>query len=109
MCGYTHCVPAPPKPNKRPLPALSPSGAIMVTTRTISIQMPICFFSDAHGPIHKVQVIVAENGGISPSMSMFPEVKISVVKVEIQTKIYLKFFLSGPEFFTSAMLFHDLS
>ncbi|XP_048886550.1 phosphatidylinositol phosphatase PTPRQ [Brienomyrus brachyistius] len=52
----------PPKPSKRPMPALSPSGAIMVTTRTITIQMPICFFSDAHGPIHKVQVIVAENG-----------------------------------------------
>ncbi|XP_023694433.2 phosphatidylinositol phosphatase PTPRQ [Paramormyrops kingsleyae] len=52
----------PPKPNKRPLPALTPSGAIMVTTRTITIQMPICFFSDAHGPIQKVQVIVAENG-----------------------------------------------
>ncbi|XP_029104792.1 phosphatidylinositol phosphatase PTPRQ [Scleropages formosus] len=50
----------PPKPNKKPVVALYPSGAPMVTARTITTQMPTCYFTDQHGPIEKVQVIVAE-------------------------------------------------
>lgn len=35
----------------------------MATPRTITIEMPLCFFSDDHGPIHKIQVIVSEPAG----------------------------------------------
>ncbi|KAL4659549.1 phosphatidylinositol phosphatase PTPRQ-like isoform X3 [Arapaima gigas] len=53
---------APPKPTKRPVPMVDDTGAVMVTATTIVIQKPKCFFSDVHGPIEKVQVIVAEAG-----------------------------------------------
>ncbi|MBN3301575.1 PTPRQ phosphatase, partial [Amia calva] len=51
---------APPVPSRRPVPAFDRSGAVMVTSRTITIKMPVCFFSDDNGPIDKIQVIVAE-------------------------------------------------
>ncbi|KAL4660218.1 phosphatidylinositol phosphatase PTPRQ-like [Arapaima gigas] len=53
-------VKSPPLPNKKPVVVLDPNGAPNVTARTITIKMPVCFFSDNHGPIKKVQVIVAE-------------------------------------------------
>ncbi|XP_062403996.1 phosphatidylinositol phosphatase PTPRQ [Sardina pilchardus] len=51
---------SPPKPTRRPQPALDRGGVVMSTARRIFIQMPACFFSDDHGPIRKVQVIVSE-------------------------------------------------
>ncbi|KPP78949.1 phosphatidylinositol phosphatase PTPRQ-like [Scleropages formosus] len=60
VCVFTVACSSPPKPNKKPVVALYPSGAPMVTARTITTQMPTCYFTDQHGPIEKVQVIVAE-------------------------------------------------
>ncbi|XP_047678606.1 phosphatidylinositol phosphatase PTPRQ isoform X2 [Tachysurus fulvidraco] len=51
---------APPMPSKRPTVALNHVGAVMATSQTITIEMPLCFFSDDNGPIHKIQVIVSE-------------------------------------------------
>ncbi|XP_042563353.1 phosphatidylinositol phosphatase PTPRQ [Clupea harengus] len=51
---------APPKPTRRPQPAVDRGGVVMVTPRSIFIQMPACFFSDDNGPIYRVQVIVSE-------------------------------------------------
>uniref|UniRef100_A0A8B9GYK0 Protein tyrosine phosphatase receptor type Q n=1 Tax=Astyanax mexicanus TaxID=7994 RepID=A0A8B9GYK0_ASTMX len=34
--------------------------AIMATSKTITIEMPECFFSDDNGPIRKIQVIISE-------------------------------------------------
>ncbi|XP_064175003.1 phosphatidylinositol phosphatase PTPRQ-like isoform X2 [Anguilla rostrata] len=51
---------APPKPTQTPEAATDKHGVVMATSRTITILMPMCFFSDANGPIQKVQVIVAE-------------------------------------------------
>uniref|UniRef100_A0A8C0YRV5 Protein tyrosine phosphatase receptor type Q n=1 Tax=Cyprinus carpio carpio TaxID=630221 RepID=A0A8C0YRV5_CYPCA len=53
-------VKAPPKPSKRPQAALNNAGVIISTAKTITIEMPECFFTDDHGPIQKVQVIVSE-------------------------------------------------
>ncbi|XP_052437936.1 phosphatidylinositol phosphatase PTPRQ isoform X2 [Carassius gibelio] len=53
-------VKAPPKPLKRPRAALNNAGVIISTSKTITIEMPECFFKDDHGPIQKVQVIVSE-------------------------------------------------
>ncbi|XP_055030835.2 phosphatidylinositol phosphatase PTPRQ [Misgurnus anguillicaudatus] len=53
-------VKAPPKPTRRPRAALNSAGAVVATAKTISIEMPTCFFTDNHGPIQKVQVIVSE-------------------------------------------------
>ncbi|XP_073706317.1 phosphatidylinositol phosphatase PTPRQ [Garra rufa] len=53
-------VKAPPKPTRRPRAALSSAGVIISTSNTITIEMPECFFTDDHGPIQKVQVIVSE-------------------------------------------------
>uniref|UniRef100_A0A8C9TAU7 Protein tyrosine phosphatase receptor type Q n=1 Tax=Scleropages formosus TaxID=113540 RepID=A0A8C9TAU7_SCLFO len=63
VMSFNTRVTAPPKPNKKPVVALYPSGAPMVTARTITTQMPTCYFTDQHGPIEKVQVIVAEFRG----------------------------------------------
>ncbi|KAL2093754.1 hypothetical protein ACEWY4_011066 [Coilia grayii] len=52
---------APPKPTRKPQPAMDHGGVVMVTSRSIFIQMPTCFFSDSNGPIDKVQVIVSES------------------------------------------------
>ncbi|MCI4379489.1 hypothetical protein PGIGA_G00228910 [Pangasianodon gigas] len=51
---------APPVPSKRPKVALSSGGVVMATHQTITIEMPLCFFSDDNGPIHRIQVIVSE-------------------------------------------------
>ncbi|XP_058244423.1 phosphatidylinositol phosphatase PTPRQ isoform X1 [Hemibagrus wyckioides] len=51
---------APPMPSKKPVVALNSVGAVMATSQTITIEMPLCFFSDINGPIHKIQVIVSE-------------------------------------------------
>ncbi|XP_050991467.1 phosphatidylinositol phosphatase PTPRQ [Labeo rohita] len=53
-------VKAPPKPKKMPRAALNNAGVIISTSSTITIEMPECFFTDDHGPIQKVQVIVSE-------------------------------------------------
>lgn len=59
------CVPAPAKPTQRPQAALGHGGVAMVTHRSITIRMPACFYSDDNGPITKIQVIVAESGGMT--------------------------------------------
>ncbi|XP_041112261.1 phosphatidylinositol phosphatase PTPRQ-like [Polyodon spathula] len=51
---------APPESSMIPVPAYDAHGATVVTATTITVQMPVCFFSDSHGPIEKIQVIVAE-------------------------------------------------
>ncbi|XP_043119890.1 LOW QUALITY PROTEIN: phosphatidylinositol phosphatase PTPRQ [Puntigrus tetrazona] len=53
-------VKAPPKPSRMPRAALNNAGVIISTSKTITIEMPECFFTDDHGPIQKVQVIVSE-------------------------------------------------
>ncbi|KFV78560.1 Phosphatidylinositol phosphatase PTPRQ, partial [Struthio camelus australis] len=52
----------PPRPNKKPAPVYDTNGALLVTATTITIRMPICYYSDDHGPIKKIQVLVAEAG-----------------------------------------------
>ncbi|XP_074868405.1 phosphatidylinositol phosphatase PTPRQ isoform X2 [Carettochelys insculpta] len=52
----------PPRPNKKPTPVFDTSGTLLVTATTITIRMPICFYNDDHGPIKKIQVLVAETG-----------------------------------------------
>lgn len=53
----------PPRPKKKPTPVYNKSGALLVTDTTIAIKMPVCYYSDVHGPIKKIQVLVAEAGG----------------------------------------------
>ncbi|XP_051579937.1 LOW QUALITY PROTEIN: phosphatidylinositol phosphatase PTPRQ [Myxocyprinus asiaticus] len=53
-------VKAPPKPTRKPRVALNNAGAVITTSKTIAVEMPECFFTDDHGPIQKVQVIVSE-------------------------------------------------
>uniref|UniRef100_A0A3Q2CFZ0 Protein tyrosine phosphatase receptor type Q n=1 Tax=Cyprinodon variegatus TaxID=28743 RepID=A0A3Q2CFZ0_CYPVA len=55
---------APSKPTQRPQAVLGQGGVAIVTHRSITIRMPACFYSDDNGPIAKIQVIVAESGGI---------------------------------------------
>ncbi|XP_069485396.1 phosphatidylinositol phosphatase PTPRQ isoform X4 [Ambystoma mexicanum] len=50
----------PPLPTKRPVPVYDSSGTLIVSSTTITIRMPICYFNDNHGPIKSVQVLVAE-------------------------------------------------
>ncbi|XP_063998932.1 phosphatidylinositol phosphatase PTPRQ [Pogoniulus pusillus] len=52
----------PPRPKKKPAPVYDPSGALLVTATTITIRMPVCYYSDDHGPIKKIQVLVVEAG-----------------------------------------------
>ncbi|KAM9311607.1 phosphatidylinositol phosphatase PTPRQ [Gastrophryne carolinensis] len=52
----------PPRPTLRPVVVYDSSGSIMATSTTITIKMPICYFSDVNGPIKKVQVLVSEMG-----------------------------------------------
>lgn len=58
-------VTAPSKPTQRPKAVLGHGGVAMVTHRSITIRMPACFYSDDNGPITKIQVIVAESGGMT--------------------------------------------
>jgi len=55
---------APPRPTRMPRAALNNAGVPIATSTTITIEMPECFFTDDHGPIQKVQVIVSEPAGI---------------------------------------------
>ncbi|NWQ75109.1 PTPRQ phosphatase, partial [Columbina picui] len=52
----------PPRPKKKPAPVYDADGALLVTATTITIRMPICYYSDDHGPIKKIQVLVVEAG-----------------------------------------------
>ncbi|XP_068024232.1 phosphatidylinositol phosphatase PTPRQ-like, partial [Melanerpes formicivorus] len=52
----------PPRPKKKPAPVYDSNGALLVTATTITIRMPICYYSDDHGPIKKIQVLVVEAG-----------------------------------------------
>ncbi|KAM6288701.1 phosphatidylinositol phosphatase PTPRQ [Spheniscus humboldti] len=52
----------PPRPKKKPVPVYDTNGALLVTATTITIRMPICYYSDDHGPIKKIQVLVVEAG-----------------------------------------------
>ncbi|XP_030646296.1 phosphatidylinositol phosphatase PTPRQ [Chanos chanos] len=51
---------APPKPTRKPQVALDRGGYVMATSSTVTVQMPVCFFTNDHGPIQRVQVIVSE-------------------------------------------------
>ncbi|XP_051886667.1 phosphatidylinositol phosphatase PTPRQ [Pristis pectinata] len=53
-------VKAPPKPKLKPIPALDKNGLLQVTSTTITIRMPVCYFTDEHGSIKKIQIIVTE-------------------------------------------------
>ncbi|XP_048463873.1 phosphatidylinositol phosphatase PTPRQ [Rhincodon typus] len=53
-------VKAPPKPTFKPAVALDKNGALQVTSTTMTIRMPVCYFTDEHGSIKKIQVIVTE-------------------------------------------------
>uniref|UniRef100_A0A672TXY3 Phosphatidylinositol phosphatase PTPRQ n=1 Tax=Strigops habroptila TaxID=2489341 RepID=A0A672TXY3_STRHB len=52
----------PPRPKKKPAPVYDTDGALLVTDTTMTIRMPICYYSDDHGPIKKIQVLVVEAG-----------------------------------------------
>uniref|UniRef100_A0A8C2SRE2 Phosphatidylinositol phosphatase PTPRQ n=1 Tax=Coturnix japonica TaxID=93934 RepID=A0A8C2SRE2_COTJA len=52
----------PPRPKKKPTPVYDANGALLVTATTITIRMPVCYYSDDHGPIKKIQVLVVEAG-----------------------------------------------
>lgn len=58
-------IPAPAMPTQRPQAMQGQKGVAMVTHRSITIRMPACFYSDDNGPITKIQVIVAESGGMT--------------------------------------------
>ncbi|KAG8137923.1 hypothetical protein E2320_003863, partial [Naja naja] len=52
----------PPRPSKKPAPVYDTSGTLLVTATTITIHMPVCYYNDDHGPIKKIQILVAETG-----------------------------------------------
>nr|DBA31022.1 TPA: hypothetical protein GDO54_006937 [Pyxicephalus adspersus] len=52
----------PPHPIMKPVPIYDSSGSVVATSTTISVKMPICYFSDVNGPIKKIQILVSENG-----------------------------------------------
>ncbi|TRY76067.1 hypothetical protein DNTS_012284 [Danionella cerebrum] len=52
-------VSAPKVTSRKPQAAQNSAGVLITTSRTITIEMPECFFTDDHGPIQKVQVIVS--------------------------------------------------
>ncbi|XP_055482184.1 phosphatidylinositol phosphatase PTPRQ isoform X1 [Psammomys obesus] len=53
---------APARPKTKPIPIHDATGKLLVTSTTITIRMPICYYNDDHGPIKNVQVLVAEAG-----------------------------------------------
>ncbi|XP_037701918.1 phosphatidylinositol phosphatase PTPRQ isoform X2 [Choloepus didactylus] len=53
---------APARPKTKPTPIYDATGKLLVTSTTITIRMPICYYNDDHGPIKNVQVLVAETG-----------------------------------------------
>nr|XP_060635514.1 phosphatidylinositol phosphatase PTPRQ [Anolis sagrei ordinatus] len=52
----------PPRPSRKPMPVYDTSGTLLVTSTTITVRMPVCYYSDDHGPIKKIQILVAEVG-----------------------------------------------
>uniref|UniRef100_A0A8C5Q679 Protein tyrosine phosphatase receptor type Q n=1 Tax=Leptobrachium leishanense TaxID=445787 RepID=A0A8C5Q679_9ANUR len=52
----------PPKPIKRPMPVYDSTGSIVATSTTLTIKMPICYFSENNGPIRNIQILVSEVG-----------------------------------------------
>ncbi|XP_075130612.1 phosphatidylinositol phosphatase PTPRQ [Leptodactylus fuscus] len=52
----------PPRPVMKPVPIYDSSGSVMATSTTITIKMPVCYFSDVNGPIKKIQILVSEIG-----------------------------------------------
>nr|XP_020728940.1 phosphatidylinositol phosphatase PTPRQ [Odocoileus virginianus texanus] len=53
---------APARPKTKPTPIYDATGKLLVTSTTITIRMPICYYNDDHGPIKNIQVLVAEAG-----------------------------------------------
>ncbi|KAM5288523.1 phosphatidylinositol phosphatase PTPRQ [Ctenodactylus gundi] len=53
---------APARPKTKPIPIYDATGKLLVTSTTITIRMPICYYNDDHGPIKNVQVLVTEIG-----------------------------------------------
>lgn len=82
---------APPKPSIRPTVAVNSGGVVMATSKTITVEMPACFFSDDNGPIQKIQVIVSEPAGIE---NTFIEMKLqhSIYWVIVGAKNQTTFF-----------------
>ncbi|MEQ2306550.1 hypothetical protein AMECASPLE_009403 [Ameca splendens] len=62
LVQITTGIKAPSQPTQRPQAVLGQGGVAMVTHRSITINMPACYYSDDNGPIAKIQVIVAESG-----------------------------------------------
>ncbi|XP_048863793.1 LOW QUALITY PROTEIN: phosphatidylinositol phosphatase PTPRQ-like [Brienomyrus brachyistius] len=60
--AFSTSIIAPPKPSKRPEPVFDTPGVVRLSSKTITVLMPACFFTDDHGPVVKVQIIVAEAG-----------------------------------------------
>lgn len=54
----------PPRPSKKPMPVYDASGTLLVTATTITIHLPVCYYNDDHGPIKKIQILIAEVGGM---------------------------------------------
>ncbi|XP_069830095.1 phosphatidylinositol phosphatase PTPRQ isoform X3 [Dendropsophus ebraccatus] len=52
----------PPRPVMKPVPIYDSSGSVMATSTTITIKMPVCYFSDVNGPIKKIQILVSDIG-----------------------------------------------
>ncbi|XP_038612619.1 phosphatidylinositol phosphatase PTPRQ [Tachyglossus aculeatus] len=53
---------APAQPKNKPIPVYDTSGTLLVTSTTLTIKMPVCYYNDDHGPIKNIQVLVAEAG-----------------------------------------------
>ncbi|XP_063783788.1 phosphatidylinositol phosphatase PTPRQ [Pseudophryne corroboree] len=62
LMRITTDVKEPPRPILKPEPIYDSTGSVMATSTTITIKMPICYFSDVNGPIKKVQILVSEMG-----------------------------------------------
>ncbi|XP_063303215.1 phosphatidylinositol phosphatase PTPRQ [Pelobates fuscus] len=52
----------PPKPIKKPVPMYDSTGSVIATSTTVTIKMPICYFSENNGPIKNIQILVSEVG-----------------------------------------------
>ncbi|KAM8974303.1 LOW QUALITY PROTEIN: phosphatidylinositol phosphatase PTPRQ [Pelodytes ibericus] len=52
----------PPKPIKKPVPMYDSAGSVIATSTTMTIKMPICYFSENNGPIRSIQILVSEIG-----------------------------------------------
>ncbi|XP_038872833.1 phosphatidylinositol phosphatase PTPRQ [Salvelinus namaycush] len=62
VCACERVCVAPAKPTQRPQAVLDRGGVAMVTSRSIIVRMPACFYSDDNGPISSIQIIVSESG-----------------------------------------------